>query len=780
MFKIELLKKYMLPIIFIFIMGLIVFVTFIAILGQSGLTGNLSFHDSEDQMAAIYRAVMGCKGVKSINDEDDQNAAQIILDQKNGLGIYYTSNGKLLEIDYSLVTSAYEVLKKYDIILKDKVEIENLLTSLIKSDLSGSVGSGTVVNIEELAGNMVCPFINPLDISYIGDDIGRCRDNCKRAHAGSDIMAPEGSGLQSVFGGKVLWAGYNSSCGHGVQVQKVVGADTYTFKYCHLVSSPTVTTGQEIGLGTFVGKVGNTGSSGGNHLHISLFKNGDYILYPFGTSYNYPRVRINYPWMPGINPNKYAFLGSVIMRLCGIPNYRFDNRDLYPIWDGSTTELPNNYDTEEEEDLMDNDYGIAYKIDMNSFYQNIKNILTKNGKEKYIDEVKILIDFRSGGTKDEFKEKGCFDYTCIAYENGQTTFTPSGLSDLDVHPIAYPLEIGKNAPAIPDVTSDFGSRCYSMYGVNTCDFHNGIDIGADVGTPVFAMFTGIVDGIYNSGACGNGITVKHSSGFNFSYCHMQNPPAYKNGDPIIIGEQVGFSGNSGISSGPHLHIQIANTSNGQYYDFYPSLLKAYDFAKNNDCKIGAEYNGYTYHNLPAGLEPGVPPSGVHLSNIKSMRATIYGLFGDIAKGSCSYGTDTMEYNNQIFTYCKDQLNSAYNIIPKFPEAAKLKMIPRVVAASYSKNGGVYEIPKGTVIYIKSNVSGVPDYGYAIVADTGGKVYPGQLDLYMPEIHDSNPSAIFNYGLLAAPFWKLGTIGNITVFVTPYTTSSTAYIYMTPN
>ena len=72
-----------------------------------------------------------------------------------------------------------------------------------------------------------------------------------------------------------------------------------------------------------------------------------------------------------------------------------------------------------------------------------------------------------------------------------------------------------------------------------------------------------------------------------------------------------------------------------------------------------------------------------------------------------------------------------------------------MATAYSKNGKKFEIPRGTLIYIKSNVSGVEDYGYAIVADTGGAVEKGELDLYMPYAANNtkeNAAEKFNFGL----------------------------------
>lgn len=216
--------------------------------------------------------------------------------------------------------------------------------------------------------------------------------------------------------------------------------------------------------------------------------------------------------------------------------------------------------------------------------------------------------------------------------------------------------------------------------------------------------------------------------------------------------------------------------------FILSLLICSVLLCNNFCfaestaKVGN--NEYTWYNLPDGLTPQVPPSSEHVSEIKNMKSTVYGLFGDVAKGSCSYGVASKDG----FEYCKDQLGTSYNITPAFDEAAEKGIIPRVVATAYSKNGKKFEIPRGTLIYIKSNVSGVEDYGYAIVADTGGAVEKGELDLYMPYAANNtkeNAAEKFNFGLDYRQLLKLDKSNSITVYITKYTLTRDKYIYMAP-
>lgn len=99
--------------------------------------------------------------------------------------------------------------------------------------------------------------------------------------------------------------------------------------------------------------------------------------------------------------------------------------------------------------------------------------------------------------------------------------------------------------------------------------HYGFDFGIDEGTPVMAARSGEVllvdaDGEYNNGY-GNYITLWHDAARTPSgvwkatqftlYAHLSRVTV-KNGDPVTAGQVIGFSGNTGNSTGPHLHFQV--------------------------------------------------------------------------------------------------------------------------------------------------------------------------------------------------------------------------------
>ena len=97
----------------------------------------------------------------------------------------------------------------------------------------------------------------------------------------------------------------------------------------------------------------------------------------------------------------------------------------------------------------------------------------------------------------------------------------------------------------------------SPYGPRWGRFHSGIDLGVPIGTPLLAMADGIVTGIgYNGDGYGNWITIKISNELNILYAHMKEPSPFQIGDEVKQAQKIGLSGNSGQTTGPHLHFEI--------------------------------------------------------------------------------------------------------------------------------------------------------------------------------------------------------------------------------
>ena len=122
-----------------------------------------------------------------------------------------------------------------------------------------------------MTGPIVQRFVSPIDGNYkVTSGYGQ-RDG--KLHAGVDIPAPAGTGVNAVYPGKVVEAGSNDGWGNTVLIYhgEVNGTPLYT-RYAHLLTTPSVKVGQTVTAGQGIGKVGSTGDSTGNHLHFGTYE----------------------------------------------------------------------------------------------------------------------------------------------------------------------------------------------------------------------------------------------------------------------------------------------------------------------------------------------------------------------------------------------------------------------------------------------------------------------------------------------------------------------------
>ena len=108
------------------------------------------------------------------------------------------------------------------------------------------------------------------------------------------------------------------------------------------------------------------------------------------------------------------------------------------------------------------------------------------------------------------------------------------------------------APTFGRVTSPFGPRAAPVEGAST--FHDGIDIAAPVGTPVYAMSDGVV--LYAGPASGYGseVVLSHRGGVTTVYGHVSR--ILVSAGRVGVGQPIALVGNEGISTGPHLHAEV--------------------------------------------------------------------------------------------------------------------------------------------------------------------------------------------------------------------------------
>jgi septal ring factor EnvC (AmiA/AmiB activator) len=109
-------------------------------------------------------------------------------------------------------------------------------------------------------------------------------------------------------------------------------------------------------------------------------------------------------------------------------------------------------------------------------------------------------------------------------------------------------------PANGLITSVFGRRESPFTG--SAEFHNGLDIAARPGTPVKATADGKIIFADTKGPMGKVLIIDHGYGVNTRYGHLQE--FLKNvGDTVKRGEEIALLGNTGRSTGPHVHYEVS-------------------------------------------------------------------------------------------------------------------------------------------------------------------------------------------------------------------------------
>ena len=107
----------------------------------------------------------------------------------------------------------------------------------------------------------------------------------------------------------------------------------------------------------------------------------------------------------------------------------------------------------------------------------------------------------------------------------------------------------------PRISSPYGWRTHPVLMARI--FHSGVDLAIAKGTPIVAGGDGVITQLGRKGAYGKYIRIRHSSGFQTAYGHMNG---YKNGlkvgSKVKRGDVIGYIGQTGRATGPHLHYEV--------------------------------------------------------------------------------------------------------------------------------------------------------------------------------------------------------------------------------
>ena len=191
--------------------------------------------------------------------------------------------------------------------------------------------------------------------------------------------------------------------------------------------------------------------------------------------------------------------------------------------------------------------------------------------------------------------------------------SPLSLSAQDHFYLSFPLPAASLERTIPS------GRYGELPGANEKGAHTGVDIAVDIGTPVLAagsgtvLWTGI--GLFNNyenldDPYGVAVAIRHDFGYEGKriytvYAHMSESLVVK-GQKVAPGEMIGLSGNTGFSSGPHLHFEVRVGENTIYHSRNPELWIAPP--EQSGVLVGQVYT--TYDTL-------VEDHGIQITNLQS-------------------------------------------------------------------------------------------------------------------------------------------------------------------
>lgn len=135
----------------------------------------------------------------------------------------------------------------------------------------------------------------------------------------------------------------------------------------------------------------------------------------------------------------------------------------------------------------------------------------------------------------------------VGYQGGRLVRVPQNVGGPMGGPLAWPFP-----PST--VSSEFGPRDAPGQGGSTD--HQGIDLAPGAGLPIPAAGSGVVALAGVNGGFGNCVIIDHGNGLRTLYGHMQDTPSVSVGQTVAAGQIIGLVGNTGVSFGAHLHLEV--------------------------------------------------------------------------------------------------------------------------------------------------------------------------------------------------------------------------------
>jgi len=172
---------------------------------------------------------------------------------------------------------------------------------------------------------------------------------------------------------------------------------------------------------------------------------------------------------------------------------------------------------------------------------------TKNQEKNYQQQLSEL----------EKQQMAISDEISVLEDELRRAFDVSALPSKRPGVLAWPIKL-KQDGGVGRITQHQGEVSYLYRGKP----HNGLDIGAPLGTPVYAADDGVVEAVdnndknfYRKYQYGKYVLIKHNNNLATLYAHLSRYTVGK-GANVRKGDLIGYSGNTGYSTGPHLHFGV--------------------------------------------------------------------------------------------------------------------------------------------------------------------------------------------------------------------------------
>jgi murein DD-endopeptidase MepM/ murein hydrolase activator NlpD len=197
--------------------------------------------------------------------------------------------------------------------------------------------------------------------------------------------------------------------------------------------------------------------------------------------------------------------------------------------------------------------------------------------KKFDNKLKVMVDLEPGDNDTQFLGMGGPDLTLIdssnAIEDAHKRLTRLMHQSLDNLEDEIAVQTQEKAqlyeflegqksmlactpsiwPAQGWATSGFGNRISPF--TNQKEFHEGFDISARIGTEIIAPADGVISEIGKTYGFGNLLVISHGYGIKTIYGHLSKS-LVKKGQSVKRGDKIALIGNSGRTTGPHLHYEI--------------------------------------------------------------------------------------------------------------------------------------------------------------------------------------------------------------------------------